>query len=142
LVEKKNNPNYAGFNEFHECPHPILLEDENSMDEESKNPTIEKQLEVQYWFPNHGYPIPSNSVINSQSEFIDSLLKNKELTLIFSPRNYQPDYKLALPLLSPLHFPFVLGWIEEDRRTHVSIEECLKHYLKIYYQCFNIQTLF
>jgi hypothetical protein len=26
----------------------FYLEDENSMDKESKNPTIEKQLEVQY----------------------------------------------------------------------------------------------
>jgi hypothetical protein len=30
-----------------------------------------------------------------------------------------------------LHFPFGHGGIEEDRRTHVSTEECLKHYLKI-----------
>jgi hypothetical protein len=51
--------------------------------------------------------------------------------VIFTSKNYQPDYKLTLPLVFPTHFPFGSGGIEEDRRTHVSIEECLKHYLNI-----------
>ncbi|MFN9980174.1 MAG: hypothetical protein ACK53Y_09685, partial [bacterium] len=54
-----------------------------------------------------------------------------EPTLIFNSRNYRPDFRLTLPSLFPLHFPFGHGGIEEDRRTHVSKEECLKHYLKI-----------
>ncbi len=77
------------------------------------------------------YPNSSNSFFNPQPEFIDSLLKNKEPTLIFNSRNYHPDFRLTLPSLFPLHFPFGHGGIEEDRRTHVSTEECLKHYLKI-----------
>ncbi len=91
---RKNNPNNANFKEFQGCPCPILIEDENSMDEDSENPTVEKQIEVKYWFPSNGDPIASNSVFNSQSEFVESVLKNKEPTLIFSSRNYQPDYKL------------------------------------------------
>ena len=51
--------------------------------------------------------------------------------MIFNSRNYHPDFKLTLPSLFPLHFPFGHGGIEEDRKTHVSTEECLKHYLKI-----------
>jgi len=128
---RENSPNFANFKEFHDCHSPILVEDENSLDEESENSTLEKQIEIQYWFPNNGDPNSSNSVFNSQPEFIDSLLKNKELTLIFNSRNYHPDFKLTLPSLFPLHFPFGHGGIEEDRRTHVSTEECLKHYLKI-----------
>jgi hypothetical protein len=42
-----------------------LLEDDNSMDEESENPTMEKQLEAQYWFPNNGAPSSSNYVFKS-----------------------------------------------------------------------------
>jgi hypothetical protein len=38
---------------------------------------------------------------------------------------------VTLPSIFPIHFPFGTGRIEEDRRTHVSIEECLKHYLNI-----------
>ncbi len=110
---RENNPNYANFKEFQGCPCPILIEDENSMDEDSENPTVEKQIEVQYWFPSNGDPIASNSVFNSQLEFVESVLKNKEPTLIFSSRNYQPDYKLTLPLLFPLCFPFGSGGIEE-----------------------------
>jgi hypothetical protein len=82
------------------------VEDENSLDEESENSTLEKQIEIQYWFPNNGDANSSNSVFNSQPEFIDSLLKNKEPTLIFNSRNYCPDFKLTLPSLFPLHFPF------------------------------------
>ena len=57
------------------------------------------------------------TVFNSQPEFIDSLLKNKEPTLIFNSRNYRPDFRLTLPSLFPLHFPFGHGGIEEDRKT-------------------------
>jgi hypothetical protein len=38
-------------------------------------------IEIQYWFPNNGDPNSSNSVFNSQPEFIDPLLKNKAPTL-------------------------------------------------------------
>ncbi len=123
---RENNPNFANFKEFHDCPSPILVEDENSLDEESENSTLEKQIEIQYWFPNNGDPNSSNSVFNSQPEFIDSLLKNKEPTLIFNSRNYRPDFKLTLPSLFPLHFPFGHGGIEEDRRTHVSTNFCIQ----------------
>jgi hypothetical protein len=74
---RENNPNFANFKEFHDCPSPILVEDENSFDEESENSTLEKQTKIQYWFPNNGDPNSSNSVFNSQSEFIDSLLKTR-----------------------------------------------------------------
>jgi hypothetical protein len=85
------------------------------MDEESENPTMEKQLEVQYWFPNNGAPSSSNCVFNSQSELLISYLKTKYI----------------LVLTFPLHFLCGLRGVEEDRLTHVSIKECLKHYHKI-----------
>jgi hypothetical protein len=62
---------------------------------------------------------------------VDVLLNCKEPTLILTSKNYQPDYKLTLPWVFPTHFPSGSGGIEEDRRTNVSIEECLKHYLNI-----------
>ncbi len=46
-----NNLNFANFKEFDDCPSHILVEDENSLDEESENFTLEKQIEIQYWFP-------------------------------------------------------------------------------------------
>ena len=126
----RNNPNYAGFKDFLECPQPIILEDDDSIDVESENESVEKQLDIQYWFPNNGDPT-SNSVFGSQNEFIDSLLQNKEPTLIFSSTNYRSDYKITLPAIFPLHFPFGRGGLEEDRRNPVSIELCLKHFLKL-----------
>jgi hypothetical protein len=111
----------ANFKEFDDCVSPILVEDKNSIDIESVNSTLEKQIEFQYWFPNNSDP----NFFNSQPEFLDSLLKNKEPTLIFNSRNYHPDLRLTLPSLFPLHFPFGHGGIEEDKRTHVSTEECL-----------------
>jgi hypothetical protein len=116
-------PNFANFKEFDDCPSPILVEGKNSLDKESENSTLEKQIEIQYWFPNNGDPNPSNSVFNSQPEFIDSLSKNKEPTLIVNSRNYRPDFRFTLPSSFPLHFPFGHGGIEEDRRTHVSMED-------------------
>ena len=33
---RENNPNLADFKKFHDCPSPILVEDENSLNEESE----------------------------------------------------------------------------------------------------------
>jgi hypothetical protein len=65
---RQNNPNFENFKEFHECPCPILVEDDSSMDEESGNSTIERQIDIQYWFPSNGDPTSKNSVFNSQPE--------------------------------------------------------------------------
>ena len=116
--------------EIESCPVPILFGDDVDI-EESVNPELEKQLDFQYWFPSVGEPKNTTSTFNSQSEFIDALLKSKEPTMIFCSNKYQPDYKLTLPSVFPLHFPFGSGGIEEFRRTKVSVEEYLKHYLKI-----------
>jgi hypothetical protein len=45
---RENNPNFTNFKEFHDCPSPSLVEDENSLDKESENSTLEKQIEIQY----------------------------------------------------------------------------------------------
>jgi hypothetical protein len=37
--------NFANFKEFDDCPSPILVEDENSLDKESESSTLEKQIE-------------------------------------------------------------------------------------------------
>jgi len=44
-----NNPNFTNFKEFDDCPSPILVEGENSLEEESENSTLEKQIEIQYF---------------------------------------------------------------------------------------------
>jgi hypothetical protein len=98
-----------------------------------------KQLDYQYWFPSVDELKNPNSTFNLQSEFIDALLKCKEPTMIFCSTNYQPNYKLTLPTVFPLYFPFGTGGIEEFRRTKVSVEECLKYYLKI--SCPQFQNL-
>jgi hypothetical protein len=130
---RANNPIFAKMQPVQNCPSPIILEDDTGIDEESENPKVENHVDIQYWFPNNGNPTCSNSVFHSHSQanLVDVLLSCKEPTLIFTSKNYQPDYKLTLLLVFPTHFPFGVGGIEEDRRTHVSIDECLKYYLNI-----------
>ena len=128
---KVNNPFFVKFLHFDECPSPVVIEDEDSRIEESEDPNVEEQVEIQYWFPNNGDPNSSNSVFHSQMEFINALLKDKEPTLIYNSRNYVADYRITLPTLFPLHFPFGTGGIEEDRRNRVSVGECLKHFLRL-----------
>jgi hypothetical protein len=38
---RRKNPHYKFFSRFHECPCPIVLEDDNSIDKESEKPKIE-----------------------------------------------------------------------------------------------------
>jgi hypothetical protein len=93
------------------CPTLIILEDDEGIDEESEDATVENHVDIQYWFPNNGNPTCSNSGFHSQSDLVDALLTCKEPTLIFTSKNYQPDYKLTLPLC----FPFTI-----KSKRHVS----------------------
>jgi hypothetical protein len=94
---KVNNPFFVKVLHFDECPSPVVIEDEDSMIEESEKPNVEEQVEIQYWFLNIGDPNSSNSVFHSQMEFIDALLRDKEPTLIYNSKNYVADYRITLP---------------------------------------------
>jgi hypothetical protein len=128
---RANNPIFAKMEPVQNCPSPIILEDDTGIEEDSENSNKENHVDIQYWFPNNGNPTCSNSVFHSQADLVDALLNCKEPTLIFTSKNPQPDYKLTLPLVFPTHFPFGFGGIDETRRNHVSIDECLKYYLNI-----------
>jgi hypothetical protein len=119
----------------------VVIEDEDSRIEESEDPNVEEQVEIQYWFPNNGEPNSSNSVFHSQTEFIDALPKDKEPTLIYNSRNYVADYRITLPTLFPLRFPFGTGRIEEDRRNRVSVGECLKHFSRLLLPMFQTSDI-
>ncbi len=71
------------------CLNPIIVEDQTAVDEESQNPSLENQVEIQYWFPNNGDPNTSNSIFHSQSDLVDAMLKCREPTLLFTSKNYQ-----------------------------------------------------
>jgi hypothetical protein len=62
---KFNNPFFVKFLHFDECPSPVVIEDkviedEDSRIEESEDPNVEEQVEIQYCFPNNGDPNSSN----------------------------------------------------------------------------------
>jgi len=74
------------------CPTPIILEDDEGIDEESEDATVENHVDIQY----------------------------SEL-----PTRLQIDFTFGISNTFSL-------WIRRYRgRTHVSMEECLKHYLNI-----------
>jgi hypothetical protein len=73
------------------CPTPISMEDQTAVEEQPQNPILENQVEIKYWFPNHGDPNMSNLIFHSQADLVDALLKCKEPTLLFTSKNYNPD---------------------------------------------------
>jgi hypothetical protein len=87
---RANNPIFV-----QNCPSPIILEDDTGIEEESENPTVENHVDILYWFLNNGNPTCSHSMFHSQANLVDALLNCKEPTLVFTSRNYQPDYKLT-----------------------------------------------
>ena len=62
---KVNNPFFVKFLHFDECPSPLVIEDEVSRIDESEDPNVEEQIEIQYWFPNNGDQNSSNLVFHS-----------------------------------------------------------------------------
>jgi hypothetical protein len=42
---------FVKFLHFNDCPSPVVIEDEDSRIEESEDPNVEEQVEIQYWFP-------------------------------------------------------------------------------------------
>ncbi len=66
---RENNPNFAN-KEFHDCPSPIFMEDENSLNKESENSTLEKQIKIQYWFLSNGDRNSSNSALTPNQNLL------------------------------------------------------------------------
>jgi len=62
---KVNNLFFVKFLHFDECPSPLVIEDEVSRIDESEDPNVEEQIEIQYWFPNNGDQNSSNLVFHS-----------------------------------------------------------------------------
>jgi hypothetical protein len=86
---RENNPIFSNMADIPNCLNPIIVEDQTAVDEESQNPSLENQVEIQYWFPNNGDPNTSNSIFHSQSDLVDAMLKCREPTLLFTSKNYQ-----------------------------------------------------
>ncbi len=60
-----HNPTFSVMPEISNCPSPLIIEDDSSSDDEPKNPNLESQVEIQYWFPNNGNPTGPNSVFSN-----------------------------------------------------------------------------
>jgi hypothetical protein len=94
---RENNLIFSNMMPVDQCSIPIILEDGKGTVKESEDPNVENHVDIQYWFPNNGNPTCSNSVFHSQTDLVDAILHSKEPTLIFTSKNYQPDYKVTLP---------------------------------------------
>ena len=83
-------------NEPETCPQPYIFDDydaDNIVDSTWED--IEEQFEFHYWFLSNGEPLNAVSTFNSQTEFIDALLKSKEPMMIFCSSRYKADYKFS-----------------------------------------------
>ena len=131
---RNHNPRYSNLPSLVECPKPFMFEEHEQTDnvDESVDPTLEKHVEFQYYFPSHGEPTEDTATFNSSSEFLKQVLAGKEPTLIFGGNKYAKDYHLSLPDVFPLYFPFGTGGVRDVKRdSNISESECLKHYLKL-----------
>jgi len=74
---RTNNPIFAKMESVENCSTPIIFKDDEGIDEESEDATVENHVDIQYWFPNNGNPTCSKSVFHSQSDLVDALLNCK-----------------------------------------------------------------
>ena len=137
LLRKFKDSGHPGYENIpipEECPEPIFVadpEDENNIDIQF-NPEVEETFEGgSYHFSSAQDPNENTSVFGSSERFALALLNKSAPTLLACGGSYARAKELPLESVLPFAFPYGLGGPKMDRRTKVSMEVCLRHYLRL-----------
>lgn len=83
-----------------------------------------------YYFSSAHTPSNSTSVFQSTRQFATALLKNHSPQLFVYGGNRKRPHEADLEDILPLVFPFGTGGPKFKRRTSVSVEECIRCYMR------------
>ena len=132
-----NHPSYKDMTPPAEAPHPVPLGGftgtKNNTDESDPS---EKEVEEsfdgsRFTFAPANQPNHNTGSCTNERDFIFSLLKGKEPTLIFRGGDIVGSHKIKLEDMFPIQFPFGIGGIHDMRPTKVSKTEAIRHYARL-----------
>ena len=134
LIE--NHPSYRDVTAPQEAPSPVPLSGFSSTQNntDQSNPStanLEKSFEgSRFTFAPANQPTENTGTCTNESDFIFSLLQEKEPTLIFHGGDRIGSHKVKLENMFPIQFPFGIGGLQK-RPTHVAPQEILRHYARL-----------
>ena len=130
------HPSYKDMTPPEEAPSPVPLggfhQTQNNTDESDVNA---KDLEdsfdgSRFTFAPANQPESNTGCCTNEKEFIFSLLREKEPTLIFKGGDRIGSHQIKLEEMFPVQFPFGVGGLDK-RPTKVSPQETMRHYARI-----------
>ena len=131
---KENHPGYEGVNM--QCPEiPLIMDPDNqqNVDDEGDVKVEKKEEGAVYYFSSGSDPTKETSVYETSKKLAISLMKNQGApTLTVHGGNYAKHKQvMQLENVMPRQFPYGSGGPILQRRTDISEEAILHHYLKL-----------
>ena len=143
-IDNSGHSDFIGLTKPDKCPQPMVLEDgpnSNTIDEEI-NPVLERVYEgSKYYFPSAYEPTDDTGTFKTQEAFATAMMNGTTPTLLFHGGNFASSHKCPLHSMFPIQFPFGLGGLDMKRRTSVSDEECIRHYMQLSLPQFHRQDV-
>ena len=132
-----HNPSYKDMTLPAEAPHPVplggFIETNNNTDvSEPSAVDVENSFDgSRFTFAPANQPNQNTGSCTNERDFIFSLLKGKEPTLIFRGGDRVGGHQIKLEKMFPVQFPFGVGGLHEKRPTKVSTMEVIRHYVRL-----------
>ena len=132
FIKESGHPAYRELTPPEQCPDPVIVlqdeETENNTDD-PVDPHVECRVEGKtYYFSNESQaPNESNSVFDSNKEFLNAMLNSNTPTLLMYGGSYLKAHEINLEDAFPIQFPFGIGGPNPSiaRKVPVSTEACL-----------------
>ena len=138
FIKSSGHPAYDDVTPPEDCPDPVaVLQDEDTQNntDDPVNPSVECKIEGKtYYFSNESQqPDERNSVFDSNQQFLEAMLKSNAPTMLMYGGSYLKSHEINLEDAFPIQFPFGLGGPVPHikRKVPVSIEACLRHYMRL-----------
>ncbi|KAL7493250.1 hypothetical protein ACHAWT_002306 [Skeletonema menzelii] len=133
-IKESTHPAYQGLTPPENCPVPQIIEDpetDNNTDE-SQNPDVENQYQGgTYTFTSSNDPTEGTGTFRSNAGFASAIMNQSSPLLLVQGGDYVNNRELLLENVFPAQFPFGRGGPKMKRRTKISEEACLQHFMKL-----------
>jgi hypothetical protein len=111
---------------------PTLIQDKGCATDKSEDEIKETSFEGATWsFSSAQDPSTDASVFETARKFACALVNRTIPKLLISGGTYVSDKEIDIEAVLPFVFPYGLGGPKTERRKHVPLEACIRHYMRL-----------
>ena len=133
-INESGHQSYEGVTPPRECPKPSFIIDEETTNNTDQEQDPEREGEyagASFHFSSAHEPQDDTGVYGSSQQFVKAMIDRTMPTLLVSGGKYADMRELQLEDVCPVQFPWGQGGPKVKRRTHISVEECYRHYCRL-----------